>query len=62
MHAHPNHLSLFFSLSKGQTDQGGESSEGFLLVGHSTSVVTLAAHPLGQQVLTAQTTHQREKR
>lgn len=61
MHAQQNHLSLFFSLWR-ETDQGGESSEGFLLVGHSTSVVTLAAHPLGQQVLTAQTRHQGEKR
>lgn len=43
------------SLSRRYTDQGGKSSEGLFLVGHSASVVALAAHPLGQQVLTAQT-------
>lgn len=52
MHTQLLHLSV--SLSSRYTDQGGKSSEGFFLMGHSTSVVALAAHPLGQHVLTAQ--------
>lgn len=31
--------------------QGGESSERLFLMAQSTSVVTFAAHPLGQQML-----------
>lgn len=49
-YSHP----LYF-LSQTFTDQRGKGSQGLFLMCHSISVVTLSAHPLGQQVLTAQT-------
>lgn len=48
------HTLVHSSPSSRYTDQAGKSCEGFFLVGHSTSVVTSDAHPLGQQVLAAQ--------
>lgn len=48
------HTPVHSSPSGRYTDQAGKSCEGFFLMGHSASVVTSDAHPLGQDVLAAQ--------